>query len=126
MIQIHVEEDCGNAPKKVQIRDFTIALAQHQPDRLLEELAENVRWNQVGNSVLEGKDAVAQAISAMPQTKASELTIKTVMTHGNVGAADGVVTTQDGATYAFCDVYRFSSNAKNAKIKEITSYLIKL
>ena len=48
-----------------------------------------------------------------------------VLTHGVSGAVDGIMLLEDGSRYAYCDVYRLNSSAKDAKIKVITSYVIK-
>ena len=124
LLKITVEEDCGNAPKRVVLRDFTIAYAQGDMAHLLEQVADNVRWQRIGDQVLEGKAAVAEALPHLLPDNATELTITNVMTHGNIGAVDGVLVLADGRHYAFCEVYRFSSHAKSAKIKEISSYVI--
>ena len=62
--------------------------------------------------------------NSLTHTETAELALYNFITRGNTGAVDGVITLEDGKTYAFCDVYRFGS-AKNIRIKEITSYLIK-
>lgn len=126
MLKITVGEDCGNAPKKILLRDFNIAFAKNDVKLLLQNINDNIRWNIVGDKLIEGKDQFAKAVESMKQPKTVELTIENILTHGNGGATDGVIKREDGSSYAFCDVYRFSSNAKDAKIKEITSYVIKL
>ena len=52
------------------------------------------------------------------------VTIDNIITHGNVASVNGTLTEVQGAIYGFCDVYAFTSFAKTAKIKTITSYLI--
>ena len=48
--------------------------------------------------------------------------IETVITHGNTGAANGLLKFA-GRSLAFCSVYHFNS-FKDARIKRITSYRI--
>jgi hypothetical protein len=62
----------------------------------------------------------------MKDSLALELNISNIMTHGSTGAANGILIFENNKSYAFCDVYIFSSAAKNAKIKEITSYVIEV
>lgn len=126
MLKVNVSEDCGNAPKKAQLRDFNIAFAKNDLEQVLENLTDNIRWMVVGDQLLEGKESVAKMLEQTGKSKATELTINNVITHGNVGAVDGILILEDGSSYAYCDVCRFSSHAKDAKIKEITSYVIKI
>ncbi len=126
MTKIIVDEDCGNAPKILLLRDFNIAFAKQNAEFVLQNLTDNIRWDRVGDKLVEGKDQVAKEVDKMQQTKTAELTIKNIMTHGNVGAVDGITKLDNGKSYAFCDVYRFSSSAKDAKIREITTYIIAL
>ena len=130
MLNIRVDEDCGNAPKKLLLRDFEIAFAQNDVAHLREQVAADIHWNRVGDKVLEGAEAMAAEMAAglaqSQSPKATELTLTNIITHGKTGAVDGMLTLEDGSSYAFCHVYSFSSNAKNAKIKAITAYVIAL
>lgn len=124
MVQIIVAEDCGNAPKKGFIRDFNIAFAHQDIAAILDCVTDDVRWNRVGKGRTEGKGAFASALEEMSGPAVSRMVIENIITHGNVGAANGTVTFADGKTFAFCDVYRFGSFRKTARIKEVTSYVI--
>lgn len=126
MLKISVDEDCGNAPKRILLRDFEIAFAQNDVAHLLEQVAADIHWNRVGDKVIEGTEAMAAEIARMQLSKATELTLTNIITHGKIGAVDGTLKFEDGSSYAFCHVYSFSSNAKNAKIKAITAYVIAL
>lgn len=57
------------------------------------------------------------------KNKAIELELYNIITHGYIASVNGVVITGNKA-YNFCHVYRFIGAGKNAKIKEITSYII--
>jgi hypothetical protein len=124
MTKIVVGEDCGNAPKKLLLRDFNIVFAKHEKAHLLRNITDTIRWNLVGDKVVEGKEQFEKELERMKERKTTELVINNIITHGNSGAMDGTFTLDNGRSYAFCDVYRFSSAAKSAKIKEITSYVI--
>ncbi len=126
MLKITINEDCGNAPKKLFLRDIYIAFAKNDLQHILQNVSDGIRWNMVGDSLVEGKEQVANVIEAMNHTKATELTIKNIITHGKTAAVDGIVKLENGSRYAFCDVYNFSSSAKDAKVKEVTSYSINL
>jgi hypothetical protein len=125
MVKIVVPEDCGNAPKKVFIRDFNIAFAESKNEKILEFMADNITWNMVGNKIIEGKENVRKELESMDLGVAEELILHTVVTHGDTAAADGIMKFKDTAI-AFCDMYEFTGHDKNAKIKELTSYGIEL
>src|SRR5690606_13134197 len=85
-----------------------------------------VCWTMVGSGEVVGKEAFAAALEEMSGPEVSELVLYHIITHGNVGSVNGVLRFKDGKTVGFCDVYRFSSHAKDAKIKEMTSYVIEI
>ena len=124
--KINVQEDCGNAPKMMTLRNFNIAFAHNDRDFLLENVTDDVRWTMVGDKVVEGKEKFAETIAQLAQNATEELTLATIMSHGKVGAVDGEIAFADGGRYGFCGIYEFSSNAKTAKIKTITTYVIGL
>ena len=126
MLKISVEEDCGNAPKKIFLRDFNIAFAEGNNEYLLESISDDITWNLVGNQVVQGKEKFVQELEKMLSSKASELIIYTIITHGNAGTINGTMSFEDGSIIAFCDVYLFSGYGPQAKIKTITSYGIDL
>jgi hypothetical protein len=117
-------EDCGNSPKKELIKEFVIALAKNDLDFILANITGDILWNRVGDNLIQGKDDFAENFKQLKDNKAIEIHINTIITHGNTGAANGTLKFEKKC-FAFCDVYIFSS-AKNAKIKEITSYVIEL
>ena len=58
-------------------------------------------------------------------TKVSELIPQRILTHGREGAARRIMIMENGNRYAFSDFYEFNG-AKAAKIKSITSNVVKL
>ena len=126
MVRVIASEDCGNAPKKAQLRDFNIAFAEGDVDRILGFVSDNVTWNRVGDTRIEGRENFENDLRPMQDVRAKEVEITDIITHGNVGAAHGILRFENGQSYAFCDVYRFTSHARDAKIREITSYVIEV
>lgn len=61
----------------------------------------------------------------MKDVVTSELVILSIITHGSEGAVNGVITTERGGSFAFCDVYRFASPS-GKKIKSMMSYVVNL
>ncbi|HEY4557698.1 MAG TPA: hypothetical protein VIG82_05860 [Enteractinococcus sp.] len=119
---VEAPEDCGNAPRKIVIRDFLIALYQQDEDHVLEALAEDIRWELVGSRVLNGLEEVREWLRREPPVR--ELHIAMVITHGTDCGVDGWVVYADGRTRALSHVLIFAGHAKSAKIKALRSYLI--
>ena len=55
----------------------------------------------------------------------SELVIHAIITHGPQGAANGVITTEEGKSFAFCGIYRYAS-ASGKKVESMTSFFVDL
>ena len=123
MVNMTVEADCGNAPKKLFLRDVNVAFAEGNVDFLQQSVTEDIVWHMVGDKKIEGKESFVEALNEMKNNKTSALTLTNIITHGKQAAVDGVITMQDGTDYAFCDVYEFRG-AKGSQIKSIVSYVI--
>jgi ketosteroid isomerase-like protein len=124
MTKIICEDDCGNAPKRLQLRDLNIAFAKGDIAGVLEYLSDNVVWDFVGQERIEGKANVEAFLQKAAEREKEELHLINIMTHGNIGGANGTVTLKGNAPYHFSHIYAFTSGAKTAKIKAITSYVI--
>ncbi|GIO97082.1 hypothetical protein J14TS5_21680 [Paenibacillus lautus] len=123
---ITCEEDCGNAPKKELLKKLHIALAGMDAQFMNENFTDGIQMNYVGERIIQGKDQVIESLCQVKYGKTAELHIHHLITHGSTGAAEGILVFDDRKRLAFCNVYRFSSSAKIAKIKKITSYIIPL
>lgn len=117
-------EDCNNAPRKMVIRDFLIALYSSDTAALAELLHADVNWQVIAGPTHAGADASLAWAGSQPAAK--DLVIHTVITHGTHCGADGVVEFTDGSRRAFNHVMLFAGHAKTAPIKTIRSYLIDL
>jgi hypothetical protein len=125
MTKITVPEDCENVPRKELIRDFNIAFAENNKDKILEFMADDIVWVMVGDKIMNGKEEAAKSLETMGDEIAEELILDTIITHGDTAACDGVIKYSKHAV-AFCDVYKFTGHDKDAKIKELTGYAIVL
>ena len=119
---VEAPEDCGNAPRKMVIRDLLVALAERDPAAVVPFLRDNIRWEIVGATELIGLDAVGDWLRQ--QSPVEELHIATVITHGTDCGAEGQLVHPDGTTTRFNHVVLFAGHAKTAKVKEVRSYLI--
>ena len=124
MTEIIRSSDCGNSPKNKFVEDLEVAFAQRDTGFLLDSIADDIRWNIVGETPIRGKDALKEAIESIPQDcEVTEITINHVVTHGKVGAVNGIIKRKNGRACEFCSVYEFSS-AKGTNVQDITSYII--
>ncbi|MDN6412039.1 MAG: hypothetical protein L0K07_11830 [Yaniella sp.] len=119
---VDIPEHCGNAPRKLVIRDFLVAFYSHAVDDVVEMLKDDVRWEVGGSKVLSGTAEVREWLLAAPG--AVELKLHTVITHGTDCGADGVAEYADSSSSGFNHIILFAGHAKTAKIKEIRSYII--
>ena len=126
MTRIICEINCGNSPRAAMVRDFNIAFATGDAAAILAQMSDNLRWEMVGNKVIEGKQAAAEALPEMLNEAAEEIEIKSIVTHGASAACDGTLTYAGGVRIGFCDVYEFTSAASSGKIKVLRSYGVDL
>ena len=120
MTDIRKAADCGNSPRNRLLEQFVIAVARADAARIAELVTSDIRWWPVGGRTVVGVKPFCKAITRYGP--AHSLTIEHVLSHGRVGACDGVV--EFGLRRrAFCYVVEFS-NAKGSAIKEITAYTI--
>jgi hypothetical protein len=124
MVKVNVQPDCGNAPKKLFIRDFMIAFANGEPSALLDCIANDVRWEMIGEQTLNSKPEVEGALGKILDTTIKEITLFSIITHGDEGAVNGTMKRANSKTYGFSHIFTFNSHGKNAKFKRIISYVI--
>jgi hypothetical protein len=125
MMKVKISEDCGNSPKNIFVQELTVAFAKGDTKFIKNSTTEDVRWNIVGDRLLEGQEKILEMLEQMKDDKAVELTIQHVATHGKAGAVDGRIKFKNGKTVAYCNMYEFS-NTKGTSVKEITSYEIEI
>ncbi|GEP93261.1 SnoaL-like domain-containing protein [Chitinophaga terrae (ex Kim and Jung 2007)] len=124
MIKIQVQADCGNAPKKMFVKDFIIAIVNNDQASLEKNATDDIQWTTAGGETIEGKEAVLAALRRFRSDKVAELTIHTIITHGYDGMAEGLLKFKDGRKEAFCDVYRFKASTNHAPVKNIRTYTV--
>ena len=122
--RIDSPKDCGNAPKKVLLRELTVALATKDYAGMSESMADDIRWQIAGYKRFFGKEALRDALNENMSKAVIQLQIQNIITHGSNGAINGFFVFDDQSSLSFCDVYTFSSAGKSAKVKEIVSYRV--
>ncbi len=109
------------------LRDFSVAVVEHDTEALLSAVADDVEWDIVGQRVVRGKSDVAAALETAVGRRARQvvaLRLDSIITHGSEGAVSSRIVFSGGSELRCCDVYRFGGHSKSAKIKRITSYWI--
>lgn len=125
-VKVHCAEDCGNAPKKRLLRDICIDYWGGGGHGLLENVVNEVAWNIIGARTIVGIEAVQQHLAQAHPGRPVELFIHNIITHGNVASLNLTAIMPGGTRIEQCDVYRFSGFGRKAKIKEITSYVVRI
>jgi len=110
---------------KTDIRAVAEAFSSHRFAEAYDHLADDVRWEAIGSSVMDGRDAI---VGACEQTLASlaEVTVEPVRFRSVAGADTVAVDTltryvaADGqvSIVSSCDFYRFADD----RLVTITSY----
>ncbi|MFT8320133.1 MAG: nuclear transport factor 2 family protein [Bacillus sp. (in: firmicutes)] len=125
-VKITCVEDCGNSPKMSLLKAFHIAFARNDSDFILDNITDSISWDIIGQKRILGKENFLTELQQIAQINMTELHISNIITHGKTGSANGMFRLKNNKSYAFCDIYTFSSASKKAKIKEITSYVIEV
>lgn len=114
---------CENAPKKRVIRDYLIASAAGDQDRLETLVADSLTWIVPGKTPLEGRTPFIKTVLTQQQDLSS-LDIQSILTHGREASAHGILTDTKGNKTYFSDIYLFANSKKEAKISQITSFVL--
>tara|TARA_R110002096_G_scaffold134785_4_gene286073 strand:+ start:420 stop:809 length:390 start_codon:yes stop_codon:yes gene_type:complete len=123
MLKITIPIDCGNSPKMEFLKQFNIAFAESNTSFLLESVVDDITWNILGDRLINGKTEFSAELDRMKSEAPTELIIEKIITHGKLGAVNGIMKMPNEKSYAFSDIYEFST-AKGSKIATITSYVI--
>jgi hypothetical protein len=124
MARINIQPDCGNAPRKVFLKDFNVALAKGDKTFLTENIHDSITWEVAGHKNVTGKEDYLKAIIVHKLWKVKELTIDTIITHGPDASVSGKIITPDNTKFTFCDIYGFKG-AGGTTINSIKTFLIK-
>lgn len=125
-MMITYPEHCGNSPKKILLINIYKAITNYDDSFILNNLSDDIILNIIGDREIVGKENIISTINVFIEKGLSEIKINDAITHGNTAAVHGSVFFKDNLQIDFCDIYKFKGFGKNAKIKEISSYLINL
>lgn len=103
------------------------AFARGDVDFFGPNVTDDVRWEMVGDEVVEGREALLAMMRTNEGGALPELEVESVITHGNRAAVTGTMRLADDSgtvkSYGFCDVYEMSGFS-NPKIRAVKSYVI--
>src|SRR5699024_9228994 len=106
MMELRRSKDCGNSPKNKLVEDIAIALETGDIEFLSSILAHDAEWGYVGGTAVATKGILDHVDTLSTPT---ELSVRRVMSHGKVGAANGTVAYEGGSRLQFCHVLEFTS-----------------
>ena len=124
MAKIQIQPDCGNAPRKLFLKDLNIAFANGDSEYLTDIVPEGINWVITGQKNITGKENYLKELKRHKFWKVKRLIIDTIITHGPDAAVSGQITTPDNLKFSFCDIYRFKG-AGGTTINSITTFMIK-
>jgi len=101
-----------------------IAFANNDLSFLLGSVVDDATWEVVGSTTVSGKTEIEALLKKLTDKDLVEMTISTIITHGDAGSVNGETVAKVGKSQGFCHVCTFNSHGKNAKLKQITSYII--
>jgi ketosteroid isomerase-like protein len=111
------------------LQELNAAFERGDVDFILDHVADDIHWNMVGDSVVEGKEALREEMLAPDEGRLPKLHVESIITHGNRAAVEGTMTLpdQNGAvkTYAFCDLYEMSGSGSD-KVRALKAFVIEL
>jgi len=122
LTKISINPNLENVPKKEFLKDFNIAFATGKADFIIENVSDDIYWMVYGDKEISGKEQFIKEINIMKDYTADEVTIHSIITHGKEAALNGEMK-MGTKSYAFCDVYHFTSASSNT-IKEMRSYVL--
>lgn len=125
MAKVTIQPDCGNAPRKVFLKNLYLSLANGDSALLMNHVQDNIHWQVPGKPTILGKENYLKAVVQHKLWKVKEMTIDTIITHGPDASVSGHIKGADNLKYAFCDIYRFKG-AGGTTIHAITTLLVQL
>jgi ABC-type phosphate transport system ATPase subunit len=115
----------GHSSKASLVKNLTVYFASYNLEKVSMYLAEDVKWQLVGDTPISGKSEFLKALKSMKSNTATSLILKSVLTHGKHASIHGEMLMEDQSRYAFADFYEFKSAGSN-KATAITSFVVSL
>lgn len=123
MSKLHINPDCGNAPRKNWLARYWRALLKGQSKVIRQSLDDAVEFVFADGNTGVGVDQSLQMILSHPAANARTIWINSMITHGKEAAVHGRIIAKGGETYSFCEIYRFRS-AGSSVFQSVTSFWV--
>lgn len=117
MINVIRSTSCGNSPKNKMVEDIAVAIEVKDAEFLATVLDADAVWNCDNGATMSSEASLALLHSSDTR---GDITIDCVMSHGKVGAANGIASRSKTAK-RFCHVIEFTS-VKCNRVRRIESY----
>jgi ketosteroid isomerase-like protein len=108
---------------KQRLKDVSEQFARGNMEFVGPYLADDVKWNILGNGTVAGRDQVLEVNGMVQLESFPRITIKHVVCEGDLVVVEstGEARTKSGKPYnqAYCEIFRF----RNEELQEITTYL---
>ena len=109
---------------KAIVEKVNAAFAAGSTEGFLAFCADDVAWTMVGDTTVQGKDAIRQWLASMGPMEPPQFTVHNVIAEGDFVTAYGDMTMKekDGVVmpYAYCDIYHF----RGEKIVALRAFVI--
>lgn len=124
MTKILIPEDRVDSAHQQFVTDFNIAFAKGDMDYVLDCFSDDIVWDVVNHEPVQGKEAVKKMLHEMDDV-ADELVIDDIVCDSTRCVVNGKLTYAD-IVIAFSDLYEFTDDTEDAKIKTLKGYAIEL
>lgn len=122
-LRVKINCDCSG-PKKEFLRDFNLAYGNGDTHFITESVSDDIIWEIFGDRTISGKEEFTSATKEMTKSETYEMEIHSIITHGKEAAVRGEMTMND-KTYAFCDIYEFTS-AGGSTISKMFTFVVEV
>ena len=107
------------------VRNVNDAFNRNDMQAFLSYCTDDIRWNMIGSSSTQGKDAILKMMNKMPDMS-PDISVNNIFVAGNKAACTGTFLmtkhTGEKTHYSFCDIYQFAAG----KIAVMDSYVLPL
>jgi hypothetical protein len=111
------------------LKEFNAAFERGDVDFILDNVTDDIHWNMIGASIVEGKEALRREMRATGDGRLPQLNVETMITHGRHAAVEGTMQLPDLngelKQYAFCDVYEMSGSGE-PKVRSVKGFVIEI
>ena len=115
-MEVIIDADCGNAPKKLQVRDWLVAVASADTAAAGSLLTDDVVCDLASGDAVTGRAGVLDALVGRP---ARELVVSNLLSHGKHVAAEGRITREGAQPERFACFLTYTGHGKAALVGNI-------